>query len=109
MKYLKENNGIMEYEEKDGSQFVKHYFVADINVLENKEPNIFKESDKLEYLMDYYVCIDAFKQYHFVEGKIPFDNIKNTFKGMTIYGAIWTGKGLIFASKMNNNGELELL
>ena len=30
-------------------------------------------------------------------------------EGKTIYGAVWTDKGLIYVAKMNDKGELELL
>ena len=33
----------------------------------------------------------------------------NLNKIKAIYGAIWTDKGLIYAAKMNDKGELELL
>ena len=29
--------------------------------------------------------------------------------GYTIYGAIWTDKGLIYVAKMNDKGDLELI
>ena len=36
--------------------------------------------------------------------------IEKTIKGHhTLYGAIWTDKGLIYVAKMNDKGELELL
>ena len=31
------------------------------------------------------------------------------YEHITIYGAIWTDKGLIYVAKMNDKGELELL
>ena len=40
-------------------------------------------------------------------GDLFFDLEKEEWQ--KIYGAIWTGKGLIYVAKMNDKGELELL
>lgn len=66
----------------------------------------FKTSDNLEDLCDDFVMIN---NSCFTKPQI-IDFIQlDMYKGETIYGAIWTDKGLIYVAKLNENGELELI
>ena len=87
---------------------------------------IIKSTDTIEELCDEFVIIhteydnskDIFKNqncflshrgdsyYSFNLGQIKVGGIE--IEG-TLYGAIWTDKGLIYVAKMNEKGELELL
>lgn len=73
------------------------------------------EADNLAELCDEFVLYDnQFETYGVFDKKvITFKWLKEHFgiydKGMTLYGAVWTSKGLIFAAKMNENGELVLI
>lgn len=68
--------------------------------------DIIKTADTIEELCDAYVIIykDGTKGILFMPTEI---NTKLA-KTETVYGAIWTDKGLIYVAKMNEKGELEL-
>ena len=63
-------------------------------------------ADTIEDLCDEFVC-DGFVHNNLKE-LLEFGEL-GKFVGGTIYGAIWTDKGLIYVAKMNDKGELELL
>lgn len=72
-----------------------------------------KQADTIEELCDEIVLYDNQLNTYgvFVKKVIGFKWLQNhieIYKGMTIYGAIWTSKGLIYVAKMNDKGELEL-
>ena len=72
-----------------------------------------KETETLEELCDEFVVVSKTdiglnpKLY-----TIDYDKLVNQYlkskKTTIVYGAIWTGKGLIYVAKMNNEGKLEL-
>lgn len=79
--------------------------------IDNKD--IIKRADTIKELCDeiivvsndkkikpYCLCMDNYNLNLFVKFNYSF---------CTIYGAIWTDKGLIYVAKMNDKGELELL
>ena len=80
---------------------------------------IITRSDNLEDLIDEYVVDckhkDSIKKHPFIY-TLP-KNIKAYYLDLsqeiqdatTIYGAIWTSKGLIYVAKMNKDGEWELI
>ena len=81
-----------------------------------------KQADTIEELCDEFVLVaedyDYFQTTRKITRKWVFDDLANAEqkedeigKGIsrTIYGAIWTENGLIFVSKENIKGELELL
>lgn len=80
--------------------------------------DIEKESDTIEELCDEYViyaedckpCKYFLSQGH-KEDILANPNIdlREYLKTRSIYGAIWTAKGLIYVAKMNEKGEFELL
>lgn len=63
-------------------------------------------SDTIEELCDEFVLCED--NHYCIVGDIEAKEMAATNYG-TIYGAVWTEKGLICVSKMNNKGELELL
>ena len=68
---------------------------------------IINQADTIEELCDEFVDI-----YKYEKPDIALLNdIKffESYKSHTVYGAIWTDKGLIYVAKMNEKGELELL
>ena len=81
------------------------------------ETEILKEADTIEELCDEYVCENSLidSSVRKVNGQIidkyyKIDNARTLAKkGLIVYGAIWTDKGLIYVAKMNEKGELELL
>lgn len=64
-----------------------------------------KIADTIEELCDEFVTayLDGFHQIALFPSKV--DNML----GHSVYGAIWTEKGLKYVAKINNKGELELL
>jgi len=66
---------------------------------------ILKQADTIEELCDEFVCLENKMTFHDLETITSSCNLKH----LTIYGAIWTDKGLIYIAKMNDKGELELL
>ena len=72
-----------------------------------------RETDTIGELCDCFVCVGS---WHCVWDKethkgITLDGIKLSYSldNFEIYGAIWTGKGLIYKTKLNSKGDLELL
>ena len=121
MKYIRTNAGriydineIFYYESFD-SYYDKMHFEAlkkeDVNPLLVcslfSTKDIVKQADTIEELCDVFV-------FRVGECVIVDQDNDKFFRGNwkcydTIYGAIWTDKGLIFVAKMNEKGELELL
>lgn len=97
------------------------------NIFPNKETSIkewesigFKvcaQADTIKELCDEFVCENSLidssprKENGQIIGR--YQKIDNAImlakKGLVVYGAIWTDKGLIYVAKMNSKGELELL
>ena len=76
--------------------------------LKYNKTSILKGADTIEELCDEFVifnsngiCVGIIGDYKTAKYKCPYKS--------TIYGAIWTDKGLIYVAKMNDKGELELL
>ena len=79
------------------------------------QTNVIKSSSHLEDLCDEFICKTKGDGYLIID-KYGWEQVKHhkemanqTNNELTIYGAIWTSKGLIYVSKMNDKGELELL
>lgn len=111
MKYIRTNidtyGWLMTQEKRqeliDCARNVYNYIHFDIPII--------KQADTIEELCDEFVCVtydddlpllDTFDKIMLYATAYP-DNVKS------IYGAIWTEKGLIYIAKMNNKGEFELL
>ena len=84
------------------------------------ENEIVKMSETLEDLIDEYID-PAHKDFYKIKREngvnyvlserkrfIGYNDIRFDYIG-TIYGAIYTSKGLIYVAKMNENGELKLI
>lgn len=74
---------------------------------------IVKESDNLKELFDEFIAHNHkaspdVKDVFSIKEELYYalDYMKN---GYSIYGAIWTDKGLIYVAKLNDKGEFELL
>lgn len=66
------------------------------------------KSENLAELCDEFIDEE---QHYIIQNKNLLKDIPNkpALKNHTIYGAIWTSKGLIYVAKMNENGELVLI
>lgn len=103
MKYIRTKDGIHKHiENSENDLWFKKYVIKQADTIEelcdefvviiDKEPN--------GYLI-FNQCMNNFEKVISIH--------KNTKNENTIYGAIWTDKGLIYVAKMNEKGELELL
>lgn len=115
--YVRTKDGVYEVSEKTkyaqysirGMTMVKN---ADFQYISNE--NIIKQADTIEDLCDEFVlCNNQLNTCGVFDKKvITFKWLQNhleIYKGMTIYGAIYTSKGLIYVAKMDDKGELELI
>ena len=101
---------------KDGRilDFDKLNEVSKLSIDMAEEP--IRESENIEDLCDEFVVFDKEQP----NGKLlyykGFENLKKEFidfekdkEKVVVFGAIWTDKGLIYVTKMNDKGELELI
>ena len=92
---------------KDGRilDFDKLNEVSKLSIDMSEEP--IRESDTIEELCDRFVAKTCDITEYWVEKKLECAKM---YCGVeTIYGAIWTSKGLIYVAKMNDKGDLELI
>lgn len=119
-------NSISHYEKDEAAPgwcagWYSHIEEYDGTQLEVRDDEIVAQADTIEELCDWYfamsntgyktsIKIDFEKkiveQWQDIIVEYPLDHFIQTH---TIYGAIWTDKGLIYVAKMNEKGELELL
>jgi hypothetical protein len=89
-------------------------------MLEHYKADIINQAETIEELCDEFVLIEHYSDredihHHyrdkksFIEDYIGYEHIDIVLRCYTIYGCIWTDKGLIYVAKMNENGELELI
>ena len=109
MKYIRLGNDIYQIiKEKEG--YFELRDALDVKMkcytFMSKREQDYKIADTIEELCDAYVII-----YKDTKGILFMPTEINTelAKTETIFGAIWTDKGLIYVAKMNDKGELELL
>ena len=101
---------------KDGRilDFDKLNEVSKLSIDMAEEP--IREADTIEDLCDEFVVFDKEQP----NGKLlyykGFEKLKKEFidfekdkEKVVVFGAIWTDKGLIYVTKMNDKGELELI
>ena len=115
MKYIRTKDGIYElidFSKTNGMECANHYGYKDkqtgINMLMTlNETKRYKQADTIEELCDEFVLQGTTK----LGTRFDTLNEAKTYKVEcdTLYGAIWTDKGLIYVAKMNDKGELELL
>ena len=115
MKYIRTKDGIVscgfskeEYDSKYPNTKISYEEWFDIAFRNNKEYEIIKTADTIEELCDRFVITEHGLDDNFLME--DFKDVKKFFVGKaTVYGAIWTDKGLIYVAKMNDEGCLELL
>ena len=103
IKLQKERNKMIKYAKTKDNRIVK----VDVEggVFTSRYEIVGFPTDTIEELCDEFVLIRDNGKPHLLR---DYDNL-SVLKGRTIYGAIWTKKGLIYIAKMNKEGELELL
>lgn len=117
-KYVKTNDGIWVYYEKENYATRPNKEMGCTQVWLNfKKECIVKQADNIEELIDELVIDNPenWEKKPFVARR-TFDTFLNKDNAkyqkennIKTYGAIWTDKGLIYVAKMNDKGELELL
>lgn len=123
--YIRTKDGVYEVEGRKFYDALKRKHYITTKGLAIKEDDIIKQSENLEELCDEFVL-------HYgdtMQTSIPIpwatyerrdDNwqkhkekliseLKKAERKATVYGAIWTNKGLIYVAKMNEKGELVLI
>lgn len=130
--FLRDKNGVYKIDSDDLTKYYVKYsnhYCADtltrtiILGAYNKGDKDIKVSKSIEKLCDEFVGLVKDKTSDFVIMKVishSLKELKNSLKTELngkvynskfdiTYGAIWTDKGLIYVSKMNEKGELELI
>lgn len=116
MKYLRTKDGFFVYAGKmpislrnqaKGDYYRgvldRKYHCYGVGIL--KKENIIKQSDDIEELIDKFViCSENGDKFIYDPFKLDGWIVEGT-----LYGAIWTDKGLIYVAKLNEKGEWELL
>ena len=91
MKYIRTKDGIQDTQRIFGnvSEYIKDYAI--------------KQADTIEELCDEFIGVVGN-----MHRQLTGTNIRS-WNDCSIYGAIWTDKGLTYVARMNDKGELELL
>ena len=94
--YIRTKDGVY-----DGEKYNADY------ILDYELGKIINQSENLEELCDEFVAKTCDITEYWVEQKL--ERAKFYCGLETIYGAIWTDRGLIFVAKLNDKGKLELI
>lgn len=100
MKYIRTKEGKLCEKIKEATPFTIRAKWCKNAIIVIEKTNIVKQADTIKELCDEFVVIVEGEHYI----RVPAGN-----PNFQTYGAIWTGKGLIYVAKMNDKGELELL
>ena len=115
MKYIRTEDGIYEDAGTDGGGWRCVRYKGNKIALSQDDDKIVKEADTIEKLCDEFdvYCPCWRGQGHNLTDcyKIALEDYKNrkTAYSAMLFGGIWTDKGFIYVTKMNEKGELELL
>ena len=94
-------------------EIVKVETIADIQTKVIFKDNFVAQSENLEELCDEFVMVDNSnnKPYRpfIIYGRSLEELNERQSCNESIYGAIWTDKGLIYVAKMNSEGKLVLI
>ena len=122
MKYIRTEEGIFEVKDNMKISFEKLFedISEEVGSMYGTEEwvcygKVLQQADTIEELCDEFVYYNPktqiekyrYEYYHNLSEKEY--NLKELKKGVIIYGAIWTSKGLIYVAKMNDDGDLLLL
>ena len=104
MKYIRTKDGIYQITDPNRK--------TNITVCTNHgwvfKEDIIKQADSIEELCDEFVYIRHDKP-HYPPKVVKDLGALRENRWCDVFGAIWTGKGLIYVAKLNDEGELELL
>lgn len=122
MKYIRTKGGVYEVVDTYEVKYVIGYTEDGFEISIYKE-NVIAQSDNLAELCDAYVFVSKSGETHYIYGfdydmgvkvngsRIEWDEAfkKHLLENGTVYGCIWTPKGLIYVAKMNEEGNLVLI
>ena len=107
--YIRTKDGVYEVKREEILCGVKFYDVEDDDHLNRiREEQIIAQSENLTELCDVFVLIERNAKPIIFKTLLGAINNK-IYDDETIYGCIWTFKGLIYVAKTNEKGELCLL
>jgi hypothetical protein len=119
MKYIRTKNDVCTFEKYWLDNATRKTFHILITNEEAEDIEIINQADTIEELCDELVVHNPSNDGDFYPKHFVYQNKWETMlkpmsdyqksKGIEIFGAIWTDKGLIYVAKMNEKGELELL
>ena len=122
MKYIRTKDGIYDLEKSLFHQYNGIRVLTPYCKQYEENPSLCKTADTIEELCDEFVQINKSKDKDLVrikkiDGGVYYQKLERVFDnewhrlsaGEYTFGAIWTGKGLIYVAKMKSKGELELL
>lgn len=111
MKYIRTENGIYEVVGFDDECIIPSPIIKMNGKLTHcSDYKNCKQSDTIEELCDEFVVIEETQNY--VMEICSYKGLKDNGwigSNFTIYGAIWTSKGLIYVAIMNDKGGFELI
>lgn len=113
MKYIRTKDNVWQYDRNKNVVRPSEDGKSIVYWLHFDEKEILKSADTIEELCDEFVitCSENYEYKEFYPCLGTYTTIKEhkNSNEHTIYGAIWTDKGLIYVAKMNEKGDLELL
>ena len=112
--YIKTDFHIYEIKSEEIIQGEKYYNIEIRGGLNKLKAEFGKQANTIEELLDRYVLYEkGFNDYQIFQAKTLnggwLQYYKKFYEEITVYGAIWTDKGLIYVAKMDSEGKLELI
>ena len=111
-RYVRTEDGIFEVVKEEVLCGVRFYDIETKEHLNRiRGESIIAYAD-IEELCDEFVLVEKMREatyYHRSHNFNDFKSIAMLNERYTLYGAVWTSKGLIYVAKMNKDGELELI
>ena len=110
MKYIRTKDSVYDTEKGINDEKLEAYFIG-FKVINYDE--VIKEADTPKELCDCFVVVFEDKQGivydDFEWAKIKANENLNAGIKTIVYGAIWTDKGPIYVTQMNDKGDLKLI
>ena len=108
--YIRTKDGVYEVDAETDTFYYTN-IAREIGVVKT---NRVKEADTIEELCDEFVVyFECFNISHYFIYEKSYDELKREAEMLghsySVYGGIWTNKGLIYVAKMNNKGDLVLI
>lgn len=112
MKYIRTKDGIFEVVKEDGNwlEIISNFEVEMQCHCVIKKHAVIKQADTIQELCDAFVVWEDKRLLTIIDYEnAHIKHIKEMAGRLTVYGTIYTDKGLIYVAKMNEEGKLCLL